>query len=182
MKISLISLLLFFNSFIAHSQIGGTKIPGPITINDSIRVSEGAKLKLGKGSDPRTGDFVFLYFPPNGWLGLPEQYMPHSYSGMEMTVKFFKEWSTNKTGTKTITVIDAPGRNAIAEIDNAIRAGEIVAINGISVVPKVEPPTVIIQQKSSVADEIKKLKELLDDSLITKEEFETQKKKLLDGN
>jgi len=39
-----------------------------------------------------------------------------------------------------------------------------------------------MKNQSSMADELKKLKQLLDEEIITKEEFDAQKQKLLDGN
>ena len=45
------------------AQIPGTKTVGPIVILDSITVNENDTLMLGIGSDPRTGDFVFIYQP-----------------------------------------------------------------------------------------------------------------------
>lgn len=41
---------------------------------------------------------------------------------------------------------------------------------------------VFMPDNFNVADEIKKLKQLLDDEIITQEEFENQKKKLLNNN
>ncbi|HVZ55670.1 MAG TPA: SHOCT domain-containing protein [Chitinophagaceae bacterium] len=57
---------------------------------------------------------------------------------------------------------------------------EIVTINSR---PFEERPitnnTTIIEQKASTADELAKLKKLMDDGVITTEEFEAQQKKLL---
>ena len=46
-------------------------------------------------------------------------------------------------------------------------------------VAKVAPPTTIIQNNDSAADELKKFKELLDMGVITQEEFDAKKKQLL---
>ncbi len=149
-----------------------------MVFHDSVVVNEGDVLTLGRGSDTRTGDFVFIYRPANAFIGSPLQYYPNIYSNTQVKVKFFKEYSTAKTGRKIFTVIDAPGYNMVAEISPAIETGEIIAVNGKSVVKKTD------ENKggsiTSTADELLKLKKLLDDSLITRDEFDIQKRKLLD--
>jgi hypothetical protein len=69
------------------------------------------------------------------------------------------------------------------ELDQAIEAGEIVVPEPYAAkldINKKNAPVVIQQNSVSVADEIKKLKSLFDSGVLTKEEYETQKKKLLE--
>jgi hypothetical protein len=66
------------------------------------------------------------------------------------------------------------------DIDNAIDAGELVVPDQFK--PNSDSRSVIIKQPISIADEIAKLKKLYDDSVLTKQEYEAQKAKLLSGN
>jgi len=181
MKKILLTLFLIVGFTVVKSQIPGTKIPGPITVLDTLKVNEGDILTLGHGSDPRTGDFVFIYTPANYWVGTPMHYYPNTFSNTTLKVKFFKEYEQRKIGKKIYTVVDVPGYNAIAELEAAIKSGEVVAINGKDVSIKPKEATVIINNQVSAADELKKLKELLNDSVITQEEFDIQKKKILES-
>ena len=64
------------------------------------------------------------------------------------------------------------------DIDNAINSAEIVVPEEFR--PKQKPLVVEMNQNISVADELIKLKKLMDEGVITNEEFQSQKKKLLD--
>jgi hypothetical protein len=65
------------------------------------------------------------------------------------------------------------------DLESAIKYGEITRINNTNFNTSKASTVTIIQNKGSVADELKKLKELLDAGAITKAEFEDQKKKIL---
>ncbi len=179
-KILFILFTTIFVSSLSDAQIPGTKIPGPLIILDSIQVREGDVLKLGHGSDPRTGDFVFIYAPANGWAGTPLIFYANSYSNTTLKVKFFKEYEQRKIGKKIFVVVDAPGINRVVELEAAIKSGEIVAINDRDITIKEKSNTLFINQQISVSDELLKLKKLLNDSIISQEEYNIQKKKLLE--
>ncbi len=67
------------------------------------------------------------------------------------------------------------------DVDNAIASGELLVPEEFR--PKPKGTTVVeVKQKISVADELVKLKKLLDDGILTKEEYDAQKKKLLEQN
>ena len=66
------------------------------------------------------------------------------------------------------------------DIDNGISVGEIIKINSINVTGNREALKVTEVGALSVADELKKLNQLRKDSLLTEDEYETQKKKLLE--
>ncbi len=136
-------------------------------------------MKLGKGSDPRTGSFVFLYTPENFFLGTERFFLQPMFTGTRIIIKSFKELENRKIGKKIFSIFNNGGINKVIEIEAAILAGEVVSINGKDVRPKPKENPMIIVQPLSVADELKKLSLLLKDSLITREEFEAQKKKLL---
>lgn len=173
-KLILFPLLILSFSLIA--QIPGKKSDDPVKIGE-IEIKTGDILNLGRGSDPRTGDFVFIYQPPNYIAGIEEIKLDKMYAGSEIEIKHFKIYSRKKIGEKTFAVINIGGLNNAIELEAAINAGEIVAINGKPVGDHDQGD----QSSVSVADELIKLKELLDQGVITKEEFESQKAKLL-GN
>ena len=174
----LFTLIIFFISLTTFGQIPGKFIKGPITIFDTLKIYEGDTLILGKGSDPRTGDFVFLYTPENAFVGTPIFYLPKSFSKARIVIKGFKQTNYKKTGKMTFTIFNNGGINQIVDVESAIISGEIIKINGKDVRPKTNP--VVIIKSESISDELRKLSLLMKDSLITKEEFEAQKKKLLE--
>ena len=63
------------------------------------------------------------------------------------------------------------------DLESAIRSGEVRGLNRTVFTDPKTP--YVIQNKASVADELGKLKKLLDQGVISKEEFDAQKKKLL---
>ena len=65
-----------------------------------------------------------------------------------------------------------------SDIDNGIAVGEIEVPEEFR--PKPKAVTVEAKQNISVADELTKLKKLRDDSVLTEDEYQAQKKKLLD--
>jgi hypothetical protein len=71
----------------------------------------------------------------------------------------------------------------VIDIENAIEAKELDVPKEYAIAEKKpEAPSVTVKQEISVADELTKLKKLYDDGVLTKEEYEAQKKKLLDKN
>ena len=175
--------LIIFSCTSSYGQIAGQKVKGSIIIFDSITVQPGDTLHFGIGTD-RKGDFVYIYQPPNFWLGADETGLGRSHSNKFAIIKHFKKQKDKRTGEKTVAVINpSGGYNYIADLEGAINAKEIVAINGRSFEKTEQASTVIIQQQpSSMADELFKLKKLYDDGILTKEEFETAKKKILEKN
>jgi hypothetical protein len=62
------------------------------------------------------------------------------------------------------------------DIENAIESAEIEVPTEFATLNKKEQPTV---NNASLGDELKKLKDLFDSGALSKEEYETAKKKLL---
>jgi len=154
------------------AQIPGGKWDGPL-ITKHGTFHKGDTLKVGLGSDPN-GDFKFIYQPANDLLGTDQVNFPKMYASTRLIVKYFKEWESHKFGLKQFTVVGFPSRNGVVELEAAIEAGEII-------VPNFKPKQLNQVPQFSVADELTKLKRLFDDGVLTKDEYESQKKKLL-GN
>lgn len=93
------------------------------------------------------------------------------YAGYKAVIRKFERRGTRRIGYKTVAIIkfDSPFSDEV-DINSAIKSGEIID-------PNYTPNTP--HNTQSVADEIKKLKDLEDQGIITKEEFEKQKQKLL---
>ena len=177
MKLSL--LLILFIPLFLNSQISGKKSSSPILIFDSLNVKVGDTIYLGTGSD-RKGDFVSIYQPPNVWAGIGETSLPRDYAGKFVIIKHFKTGEDKRTGKKSVGVANPwGGFNFIIDFEQGVRLKEIISINRHSFEKK-EQATVVVNNKPSVADELSKLKKLYDDGVLTKEEYDAQKKKLLD--
>jgi hypothetical protein len=183
-------LLLLIASIHVNAQIAGRRTKDAIMIFDSIEVKPGDTIFLGRGSD-RRGAFEYVYQPPNAWVGTPEESLARNFANTRSVIKHFKNQKSKRAGEKVVAVVNFGGFNCVADLEPAIEAGEILAINGHNfnekpvAVKEVNQPTTQVnvqQQSTSKADELKKLKELLDSGVLSQDEYNTEKKKLLDKN
>lgn len=174
-----ILLLIISTSFlnICNGQITGKKSNDTYMLFDSIAVNPGDTIFLGNGTD-RRGDFVSIFQPENGWIGSEEMSLSRKFANKHFKIKHFKQQKDKKTGEKTVAVVTPGGLNFVADLEQGIELGEIVAINKHDFKKKAAPAAVIVQPVS-VADELAKLKKLFDDGVLTKDEYEAAKKKLL---
>ena len=145
----------------------------------------GDDIHIGVGSLPY-GDFstitknessLFRGVSSNNAAAANYNALSKTWSGYKKQIIRFDRRGNEKRGYKTVAVINIGLERYQVEIDAAIEKGEIE-------VPEQYRPKqnagVIIQQTSS-ADELLKYKKLMDDGIITKEEFEAKKKKILDN-
>lgn len=155
------------------------------------RIIVGQEINIGTGSTP-DGDFKFIRRNSTGFGTMMIMTDNNSYNKSQLSlprnvaghkgkvVKIVTRGSKRSGYTYEPLISFGSGRYEI-DVDNAIAAGEIVVPDEFK--PKSKSTTVVeIKQQVSVADELSKLKKLLDDGVLTKEEYETQKKKLLDKN
>jgi len=146
---------------------------------------EGTKLKLATGTMP-DGSFKFIrinaasllsYQGSNPNMANSANALPPSFAGRQAEVARLERRGTKKTGFSDYAILKLgmPQRYE-CDIDNAIASGEII-------IPGYDPKGASAPKAGpiSIADELKKLKELLDAGAITKEEYEAMKKKLI-GN
>lgn len=156
---------------------------------------QGQQLKFGKGSKDN-GDFRHIEVSTSSMMrqnntnsygisssraNLQEaNALSGEFNDLEGKVIRFESRGTKRTGRKYVAIvgIGLPQRYQV-DIDNAARVGEII-IPGYNV-PSADGPTKT-ESNVSVADELLKLKQLLDAGLLTEEEFDQQKEKLLGGN
>jgi hypothetical protein len=202
MKQLLLSSLLLF-SICASSQdvirpeyasMKGGELSNYVQTNGYITnvgytVKPGDELMLGKGTLPNKF-FAFIYQSPMGYFSettvdaSTRKSLISTFARKKVKVKRLQSYGTKRTGYNVVAVVGAGDIvNYWVELDQAIEAGEVVVPDPYASkldINKKNAPVVIQQNTVSVADEIKKLKELYDSGVLTKEEYESQKKKLLD--
>ena len=186
------TLFFFANSY---SQDNDSTLPK--VVEDTLFSTSGYKivigqdLNIGTGATP-DGDFKFIRRNSSGFgtamimsdnnsynkseLSLPRNMAGHKGKVVKIVTRGNKK--IGKTYEPLITF--GSGRYEI-DVDNAIASGELLVPEEFR--PKPKGTTVVeVKQKISVADELVKLKKLLDDGILTKEEYDAQKKKLLEQN
>ena len=185
MKTHLSAVLMLVISFSCSSQ---SKFENDTLFTQSgFKVYKGQELNIGVGSTP-DGDFKFIRRNSTGFGTLmattdnraynkSEFSLPRNVAGHKGKVVKIVERGTKKMGyTYEPLITFGSGRYEI-DIENAIASGELKVPDEFK--PKTGKETVVIQQQVSVADELVKLKKLYDDGVLTKEEYEAQKAKLL---
>lgn len=147
---------------------------------ESIRTSDGYIIKkndtvfLGSGSDIH-GNFIYIQNRSIFLSG--DRSLTRNFVGMHGTVKSIDEYDTKRHGSKILLVVNFGGLNTNVDFDPAIANGEIRAINFHTFNNKTTSASNASAQ--SKADEIKKLKELLDSGALTQDEYDAEKKKIL---
>jgi hypothetical protein len=152
-------------------------------------IKAGDELILGKGTLPNKF-FAFIYQSPMGYFSETtmdasnRKNLISTFAGKKVKVKRLQSYGTKRTGYNVVAVVGAGDIvNYWIELDQAIEAGEIVVPEPYASkldINKKNAPIVVQQNSVSVADEIQKLKGLYDSGVLTKDEYESQKKKLLD--
>jgi hypothetical protein len=185
-KIAIAFILLSTNAF-SQEEL-------PKFSNDTLYTASGytitlnQELKIGTGSMP-DGDFKFIrknsasmfnYTSNTGYQGLANQAnsFPRSEAGHTYKVKRIEKRGTKKHGYNYYVVLNSGLIKYEMDVENAITFGELIV--PVEFRPKKESVVVEVKQQTSVADELKKLKALLDDGTLTQEEYDAQKKKLLE--
>jgi hypothetical protein len=146
----------------ALAQASGVSIPRYVTKSGAIyRTGEIVQLVAGTGE---AGTFKYVYIPANAWLGFPRQPLGTKLKGKQFVIKELRQPAlTSDTSTRapTVAVLHTKGLDTSVDLEQAEATGEI------------QRPI------ASVADELIKLKQLLDAGVLTQSEFEGQKVKLL---
>ncbi|MCW3088091.1 MAG: hypothetical protein JWQ78_1477 [Sediminibacterium sp.] len=170
--------------FVLAAQTSGL----PRIENDSLYTSsgyvvgKGQKIKLGIGTMP-DGNFKFIrinsssIFHNSEFSNYNSGYVANNYnsmnrreSGREYTITRLEKRGSDKHGFGYYLVVAGTPRYEV-DIENAIASGELV------VPPQYRPGRLL---QGSAADELLKFKKLLDEGVLTMQEYLVQKKKLLE--
>ena len=171
-------LLCYLRCCPAQAQITGRSVPAFTTAAGTV-VRVGDTLRLGRGSLP-TGEFQYVFVPANVFTGSPRVNFTSPMSNLTMRVKDLRFQHTANYGDKTVAVVKANTLNGCVDLTAAEEAGELVtahtrraAVSAAAAPPVAAPPL------RSTADELLKLKQLYDQKILTKAEYDAQKAKLL---
>lgn len=191
-------LLLLISTIACKTFSQNTVSSLPRIIKDTLFTTSGYKIiekediKVGIGTMP-DGDFKFIrrnsgslfaYNSNNGYQGLANEAnaFPRNQAGLKFKVKSVEQRGSKKHGYIYYAKIGLGLINYEIDVENAIASGELQVPDEYKQKPK-QPTTIVeVKQQFSVADELAKLKKLYEDSVLTKEEYESQKKKLLENN
>lgn len=151
------------------------------TMENGWTIKVGDTLKLGTGTLP-TRQFAYIYENPLSMGNIYDKekhYLPSNSSKYAIVKEIFP-YGTKKHGF-TITAKVGVGEmvNYWIELDNAVAVNELIAPDAYAK-KTATPAAAAAAPATSKADELKKWKDLLDAGAITKEEYEAQKKKILE--
>lgn len=161
---------------IASIQCFAQKITSYKAVN-GLTYTIGDTVKLGRGSAPN-GSFNYMQMSGIGALLAHKQQrsdqlnIDKTFANTATVIKKMKSVQIN--GIQKVTfVVDGNGPvNFNLAIDDAIQACEVIPCKDQATIPTANTAT-------GVADEIAKLKKLLDSGALTQAEYDAQKKKLL---
>jgi hypothetical protein len=179
----LLSMLLLVSTAVFAQEDPNGKVdtsPDSIVHKSGFVFKDGTKVKLGLGSLP-DGNFKYIRANNGGGMisigGSGSSILTSRYSGLNGEVSKVQRRGSRKLGyvDYAILKLGLPERYEV-DINSAIAVGEIVLPEQYTT--KAAKPS--SGAPVSLADELAKLKKLLDDGILTKEEFDAQKKKLLE--
>jgi len=114
--------ILFLFSFQLFAQIPGKAFEGPIVLFDTLTIKKGDIIYLGKGSDPETGGFIYLYAPKNKTVNtlynifsndsdlshkvIPQLNLDGNFDGSQLVIESFSIVSSKKKGKKILGIIN----------------------------------------------------------------------------
>lgn len=189
MKTLILAFASFFTFAVVHAQDALPKIEND-TLYTTVgyKIGKGQVITIGKGSTP-DGEFLYIRRNTKAAISLNNPGMSHNGEnvmtnsfpkrqyGQTFEVKKLRKDGNRKRGYNYMAIINSGPTKYEIDVENAIASGELKVPDGYR--PKT---TGVIEasQGSSVADELRKVKKLYDDGILTKEEYEAQKKKLLE--
>nr|WP_315026318.1 SHOCT domain-containing protein [uncultured Chryseobacterium sp.] len=177
----LFSLLMFGTSY---AQDAPKFENDTLTTSTGFKVYEGLDLKIGTGS-MNDGDFKFIrtnaasmfnYTSTTGYQGLANQAnsFKRSNSGLTFKVKKIMTRGNKRNGFVYYAKIGSGLINYEVDLENAIRSGELIIPEEFS--PKEKSQLLNLETKY---DKLKKIKELKDSGVLSEEEFQKEKDKIM---
>ncbi|MCC8427010.1 SHOCT domain-containing protein [Mucilaginibacter sp. UR6-11] len=153
----------------AQGLFGGTSVT-EYKASNGVTYHVGDTVRLGRGTK---SDGTFMYFEDHGLIPNPRstRNLPKDFANVGATVKSIRKMKINGVDKYMFSVNPGGPMRYTVFIDDAIEACEVKPCKAAN---DAKPAAT-----GSVADEIRKLKSLLDSGAITKEEYDAQKKKVL---
>lgn len=190
MKASQIVTLMAAMFFVANTALAQDSLPkienDTLYTTSGYRIGEGQEITVGKGSLPDGGFFyikrntkaaigINFESTKNGDKAMSDAFPKHQY-GQKFIVKKLRKDGSKKRGYNYMAIINSGPTKYEIDVENAITAGELK-------VPEEYKSAGQDTQSAKEKDpteELRKIKKLYDDGILTKEEYEAQKKKLLE--
>lgn len=181
-QVLLIFTLLIFG--ISYSQTAPKFENDTLTTSTGFKVYEGLDLKIGTGSmNDRDFKFIrtnassmFNYSSTTGYQGLANQAnsFKRSNSGLTFKVRKIMTRGSKKNGFVYYAKIGNGIMNYEIDLENAIKSGELI-------VPEEFLPKEKTQHLNSETkyDKLKKIKDLKDSGVLSEEEFQKEKDKIM---
>lgn len=183
-----LGIIFLFSGFV-FSQTENTLKNDTLYLQKGGYLVVGQNLKLGKGTKDN-GYFKYIEVSTssmfrtvntsgNNWGVQDANALSSQYNDLEGNIIRFEERGNKRTGKKYVAIIGiGEAKRYQVDIDNAATSGEIVLDGYQSENTSVNSEP---SKNISVADELLKLKELKDAGVLTEEEFNAQKEKILSG-
>lgn len=191
----IIFLVLVLNGFFSYAQKKSkeerkaileqkkleVKNKDTLIASNGMKFYKGAIIKLGVGSTDdgnfkfirRNENSIFNYYGDDSQKVNAANSLPRNQSGYNVIIKRVENRGNKKKGYIKYAVFTLGIVNYEIDIENAINTGEVESSG-------IKNDKNKSSNNFSVADELSKLKKLFDDGVISKEEFDEQKKKLLE--
>jgi len=178
-KIAIITLTTLLIYTTLQAQRGKPEII-TFTSEDGTVFTVGDTMRFGIGSNT-SGNFKYIYVLPN-FFNSNALYYNSTLDGKFATIDKMQKSGSDKMGYTMYFTFRYPSGNSAVQVESAIASGELITPASKKKAEEKNKPLIIQGGGApSLADELKKLKELLDQGILNQAEFDTQKKKLLDG-
>ncbi len=176
----LILFTLFFSQLVFAQR--KTEILKEYTASNGITYKVGDEIKLGRGSGQND---EFVYVNISGWGAVMAAQQDPNFntrlgsgnSGLIVTVKKITKYNMKRYKGVYFVIGGGNITNYSLDIENAIKTCEVE--NCIKEVQKVE---IVGGQSNDRYDKLKKIKELKESGVLSSEEYEAEKKKILEEN
>jgi len=178
MKNSFLILTMTFLSITSYGQKKGAEEIITYTTEDGTTYTVGDSIHLGIGSNTNDGNFRYVYTLPNFNYN-HTRYYNASLNGKFAIIDKMQQNGSDKMGYTMYFIFRYPAGKSAVMVESAIAAGEMITPASKKKAEAKGSPIIIQQGGASLADEIKKLKDLLDQGILTQEEYDAQKQKLL---
>lgn len=131
-----------------------------IYLTPTVSYKTGDWVEIGKGIYPN-GDFKYISIEKSN----------SEVAGSKLVLTKIKTHGLKSVGLKYYLYLEGKNKVYRCDIDNAMRTGEVI-VDGVAVEKSID-------KKYSVADELIKLKQLKEEGVLTEEEFNIEKQKVL---